>query len=54
MNAVEAAHRWEVGDWGAAVFAGTDALEQIWAFIIFPLVGAALGMVAFRAIHPDD
>ena len=38
---------------GAAVFAGSDALEQIWAFIVFPLVGGAFGMAAFRLVHPD-
>jgi aquaporin Z len=28
---------------GMAVFAGGDALEQLWAFIVFPLIGAAVG-----------
>lgn len=35
-----------------AIFAGGDALEQLWAFIVFPLVGAALGALAWGAI--DD
>jgi aquaporin Z len=38
---------------GAALFAGSDALEQIWAFIVFPLIGGALGMATFRLVHPD-
>jgi aquaporin Z len=28
-----------------ALFAGGDALEQLWAFIVFPIVGAVLGAV---------
>jgi aquaporin Z len=28
---------------GMAVFAGGDALEQLWAFIVFPLIGGAVG-----------
>jgi aquaporin Z len=34
---------------GTAVFATTKshALEQVWAFIVFPLLGAALGVVLF-------
>ena len=37
---------------GVAIFAGGDALEQLWAFIVFPLVGAALGALAWWAV--DD
>jgi aquaporin Z len=37
---------------GVAIFAGADAMEQLWAFIIFPLVGAALGAVAWALL--DD
>jgi aquaporin Z len=37
---------------GVAVFAGGDALEQLWAFIVFPLAGAALGVLAWWAV--DD
>jgi aquaporin Z len=37
---------------GVAIFAGSDALEQLWAFIVFPLVGAALGAVAWAVL--DD
>jgi aquaporin Z len=28
---------------GAALFAGTDHLAQLWAFIVFPLIGGAVG-----------
>lgn len=37
---------------GTAIFAGGDALEQLWAFIVFPLVGACLGVAMWLAI--DD
>ncbi len=40
---------------GAAVFAGTDALEQLWAFIVFPLIGAVVGYGAWLLVHePND
>lgn len=32
-----------------AVFAGGDALSQVWVFLIAPLVGAALAAVVFKA-----
>ena len=35
---------------GVAVFEGGDALEQLWAFIVFPLIGAVLGFVLWRAV----
>lgn len=37
-----------------AVFAGGDALEQLWAFLVFPLVGAALGWLAHSALNNDQ
>jgi aquaporin Z len=37
---------------GVAVFAGGDALEQLWAFFVFPVVGAAVGALAWWAV--DD
>jgi aquaporin Z len=37
---------------GMAIFAGGDAVEQLWAFFVFPLVGAALGAGAWWAV--DD
>lgn len=33
-----------------AIFAGGDALKQLWAFIVFPLVGAAVGWIAHDAL----
>jgi aquaporin Z len=35
-----------------ALFAGGDALTQIWLFIVAPLVGGALAALAFAAMHP--
>jgi aquaporin Z len=37
---------------GVAVFAGGDALEQLWAFFVFPVVGAVVGALAWWAV--DD
>jgi aquaporin Z len=37
---------------GVAVFAGGDALEQLWAFFVFPVAGAVLGAAAWWAV--DD
>jgi aquaporin Z len=39
---------------GAAIFAdtSTDALQQLWAFVVFPLVGAIVGVVIWLVI--DD
>jgi aquaporin Z len=36
---------------GAAIFSGSDALTQLWAFIVFPLVGAVLGFSAWKLVH---
>jgi aquaporin Z len=35
---------------GAAVFGGSDHITQIWAFIVFPLIGAAVGFAAWKAV----
>jgi aquaporin Z len=35
---------------GPALFAGGWALEQLWAFIVFPLVGAVLGGLLYRGV----
>jgi aquaporin Z len=35
---------------GVAVFAGGDALEQLWAFFVFPVIGAILGAVAWAVV----
>ncbi|ARQ71660.1 MIP/aquaporin family protein [Streptomyces marincola] len=39
---------------GPALFAGGDALVQLWLFILAPLVGAALGVIAHRVVHPQE
>jgi aquaporin Z len=41
---------------GAAIFAdgSVDALEQLWAFIVFPLIGGALGAVIHKVLHGTD
>ena len=36
---------------GAAVFAGGDHLAQLWAFIVFPLIGGAVGWGAHVLLH---
>jgi aquaporin Z len=36
---------------GPAIFGGTDALEQLWAFILFPLVGAVVGVLVWLLVH---
>ena len=36
---------------GAAIYAGSDAMGQLWAFIVFPLVGAALGVLVWVVVH---
>jgi aquaporin Z len=36
-----------------AIFAGGDALEQLWAFVVFPLIGGAVGWLAHRALNDD-
>ncbi|UYN85004.1 MAG: aquaporin [Microcella sp.] len=33
-----------------AVFGGTDALAQLWVFIVIPVIGAALGALLYRAV----
>jgi aquaporin Z len=37
-----------------AVFQAGWAIEQLWVFIIFPILGAALGALAFRALGGGD
>src|SRR5262245_57472721 len=36
---------------GAAIFSGSDALTQLWAFIVFPLIGAVVGYLAWLLVH---
>jgi aquaporin Z len=35
---------------GPALFAGGWALEQLWAFMVFPIIGGALGGLVYRAV----
>ncbi len=35
-----------------AVFQGSWALDQLWVFIVFPVVGGVLGGAAWRALRP--
>ena len=35
-----------------AVFQGSWALDQLWVFIVFPVVGGILGGAAWRALRP--
>jgi aquaporin Z len=37
-----------------AVFQADWAIEQLWVFIIFPILGACLGALAFRALGGGD
>jgi aquaporin Z len=36
---------------GTAIFSGADAMKQLWVFIIFPLIGALLGMLIWLLVH---
>ena len=38
---------------GTAIFSGSDALVQLWAFIIFPLIGGALGFFIWLLVHDE-
>lgn len=38
---------------GAAIFAGGDHLGQLWAFIVFPMVGAVVGVAAWWLVHNE-
>lgn len=39
---------------GVVFFAGGDHIGQIWAFIVFPLIGAAVGVGAWMLVHDTD
>jgi aquaporin Z len=39
---------------GMAIFAGGDALEQLWAFFVFPAVGALVGAAAWWALDSGE
>ena len=36
---------------GTAVFSGTDAMKQFWAFFVFPLAGAIVGVFVWMVVH---
>lgn len=39
---------------GPAIFVGGWALQQLWLFWVAPLIGGALGGMAYRWLSPDD
>jgi len=40
---------------GVALFSGeTDLIVQLWAFIVFPLIGGALGALLWQVVQGDD
>lgn len=39
---------------GVALFAEGPALSQLWAFWVAPMIGAALGAMAWRAIGSEN
>jgi aquaporin Z len=39
---------------GAALFAGGDHIAQLWAFIVFPLIGGAVGWAAHVVLHGNE
>ena len=36
---------------GSAIFAGADAWKQLWAFIVFPLIGSVVGVAIWMVVH---
>jgi aquaporin Z len=42
-----------VRSFGVAIF-NADALEQVWAFILFPIVGAVIAAFVWMALYTDD
>jgi aquaporin Z len=39
---------------GAAIFSGTDAMTQLWAFIVWPLLGAVIGVTMWLLVHDTE
>jgi aquaporin Z len=39
---------------GAALFSGSDAIVQLWAFIVFPLLGAVVGVLVWLLVHENE
>lgn len=38
----------------SALFAGSDAWEQLWAFVVFPVIGGVIGAFAWKLIDDSD
>ncbi|MGH8977428.1 MAG: aquaporin [Acidimicrobiia bacterium] len=38
---------------GAAIFSGSDALSQLWAFFVFPLIGGVVGCGVWLFVHNE-
>lgn len=38
---------------GVAWFAGSEPLMQVWAFIVAPLVGAAIAGLTYKSLFPN-
>jgi len=36
---------------GAAIFSGTNAMSQLWVFIVFPLIGSLIGVAVWMVVH---
>jgi aquaporin Z len=36
---------------GAAIFSGSEAMKQLWVFIVFPLIGAVVGLLIWLVVH---
>ncbi|CAN5707540.1 MAG: aquaporin [Ilumatobacteraceae bacterium] len=39
---------------GSAIFSGWEAVGQLWAFVVFPLAGALLGVLVWRLVHDEQ
>jgi aquaporin Z len=39
---------------GTAIYSGSDAMKQLWVFIIFPLVGGVLGVAIWQLVHEGE
>jgi aquaporin Z len=38
---------------GAAIFSGWEAVGQLWAFVLFPLIGAVIGVLVWLLAHDE-
>jgi aquaporin Z len=38
---------------GTALFSGWEAVSQLWAFVLFPLIGAVVGVLAWLVVHDE-